>query len=540
MLFTVPALANEASDRGLKEAIGSIRGGNLGGALTLLRQANHADPRDVRVLYQMGVVLNRLDRASEAARTLEIAKRLDPAHRGLHYELGRSYLDLHRDRDALHELEAAQIQEPKRGAVFLALGSAQARLGQNEEAANSYRVAAALSPELGVDAHTRTGRLELSLGRWDLAQQEFEKALALRPDPETSLAVQGLLDTARQRGAADRWWSAGASLSQEVDSNPLLLGTGVPLKGTGMRAVVVPSAGGLFRLSRWAKGGAFFSGYQSAYEETPKIEDPLILGGKTPDLSVQSLSFGPVLSLRREGFPLGGEVRHSYAHTQFGGKAFTDSNTLSVAGRLAEGTSLLTELTGSLSDQRFDACDLQGTCGRSTTPFGNRSVGLQQYFLFMEQRGILRVGGSLESYDTPATAVAGITPAVENNEWSYWGGRVGAMGAVPLPYRTRLVGSFQWAYLDYFRQRDYTLAAPSIRARRRDQSTDTSLSVEWGASGNFDVVAGYLYSTNRSMGGIQPNPLGSREIAPGIFSAPYASTYTYVRSVVSVSLRARF
>jgi superkiller protein 3 len=69
-------------------AIGLEELGRRAEAEAAYRKASEVDPRDHRVLFNLGILLRKSARYDEAASVQQEVLTLDPAHGGAHFELG--------------------------------------------------------------------------------------------------------------------------------------------------------------------------------------------------------------------------------------------------------------------------------------------------------------------------------------------------------------------------------------------------------------------------------------------------------------------
>lgn len=121
--------------------------------------------------------------------TLSVTQRNAIAHNNL----GAAVLDELRYAEAAEQFRAAVAIAPSE-ASHLGLGTALTGLGDSTGAAASYRAALALNPN-SAEAYRGLGTIELAAGRTNEAVALFERALALREDPQT----RAIIATAREQ-----------------------------------------------------------------------------------------------------------------------------------------------------------------------------------------------------------------------------------------------------------------------------------------------------------------------------------------------------
>ena len=216
------------------EAIALINAGNLAGAEARCRAALQTYPRDVNMLALLGALLVKMNRAEEAATTLQQAIALAPTFAKPHEDLGRLLVQQNRMQEALPYLERATRLDPNLEDAWLTLGKALAAVGRGAEADVAFEKCFALSPERRFMAlaaeHQKEGRLDeaehlyrrvlrhnpsnvdamrllaliaLQAGNDNQAESLLQKALSVAPD-----FLAAILDLGRLRKEQDRYAEA--------------------------------------------------------------------------------------------------------------------------------------------------------------------------------------------------------------------------------------------------------------------------------------------------------------------------------------------
>jgi glycosyltransferase involved in cell wall biosynthesis len=134
------------------------------------------------------------DKAAEKAKTyLGPARRKtseQPENPEAHFELGAILHRLDRYTDACQSFRAATLRSPETARYHVALGESLRAAGQVREAKEAYEKALALAPD-SHSAHRGLGIVLYGQNEFDAARREFERALELNPRDVQSLINLG-------------------------------------------------------------------------------------------------------------------------------------------------------------------------------------------------------------------------------------------------------------------------------------------------------------------------------------------------------------
>jgi tetratricopeptide (TPR) repeat protein len=128
----------------------------------------------------LGVVLERLDRLSEAVQQDSAAVTLDPSLVAGHINLADALAATGHWPEAVEQFTAALRLEPGAAEAYVGLGNVLLQQGRAREATERFSRAIQLQPDLA-DAHNGLGAALAETGRADAAMPEFVEALRLRP-----------------------------------------------------------------------------------------------------------------------------------------------------------------------------------------------------------------------------------------------------------------------------------------------------------------------------------------------------------------------
>jgi protein O-mannosyl-transferase len=151
-------------------------------------------PNDPGTLTDAGAILSRLNRTQEAIDLFQRAVRIDPSFWQARLNLGLAYDQQQRWGDAAREFGAVLTARPDHSEVrfqrALALAREQhyamairemERVRREASEQNHSQLAEAATQELMI-IHNSLGVEALDKNRWDVAEQEFEAAIALHPE----------------------------------------------------------------------------------------------------------------------------------------------------------------------------------------------------------------------------------------------------------------------------------------------------------------------------------------------------------------------
>ncbi len=173
-----------ATDPNYLEAIN-----NLGGmlvkedcpeeALDVLAGALQLNPEYGLAHFNVGCAFNALERFDAALPHLMKALRLIPDYPDALLAIAKAYQGTRNFAEAEHAIRRAlELDTDKKAEAHSLLGSIYAEMGETARAGASFAEALKIDPELG-GALLGTGNLSMEAGDIDMAEQQFEKALAI-------------------------------------------------------------------------------------------------------------------------------------------------------------------------------------------------------------------------------------------------------------------------------------------------------------------------------------------------------------------------
>ncbi len=154
--------------------------GNYAAAEASYREASRLEPSSFHVAYNHGLVLQLLNRLSDAVRAYLRALSIDPNDRDANLNLATAYLQLREPAQALPYAERAASADPAHGPSRVNLGAVYAALNRHAEAVGQYEAAAdlmTLTPELLLNLADSLSRIN----RYEEMLNTLDRLVALQP-----------------------------------------------------------------------------------------------------------------------------------------------------------------------------------------------------------------------------------------------------------------------------------------------------------------------------------------------------------------------
>ena len=167
--------------------------------------------------YNLGYVLERMGRVTEAITQYKQALRLNPEYAEAHRILGNHLLEAGEVSEAITHYEETVRLDPDRAEAHNNLGVALVRLGKLPEAVEHFRQALRINPNLA-DCHSNLAVALMRLGKESEALNHFERSLQLRPeDAETHYDFAVALEQAGQIPEAIGHYEQALRLKPDFD-----------------------------------------------------------------------------------------------------------------------------------------------------------------------------------------------------------------------------------------------------------------------------------------------------------------------------------
>jgi tetratricopeptide (TPR) repeat protein len=155
-------------------------------SITLYKHTLEVTSKNSLIHYNLGVVLLRQGRSSDAITHLSESLRIEPDRADAHNNLGVALARQGKIQEAMvHYAEALRIQ-PDYVEAYVNIGNSLAQQGRIEEAIAHYNKALQIKPNFP-EAHFSRGLTYLMTGNRGLSMEEYEVLKKIRPDLANAL-----------------------------------------------------------------------------------------------------------------------------------------------------------------------------------------------------------------------------------------------------------------------------------------------------------------------------------------------------------------
>lgn len=465
-------------------------------------------PSDPEAGYYLGQTFLRSNRPAEGERIFRTLLAGEPGSGRAQLGLGIAQYQQEAYREALAALASAQQVLPDDPLVHFYQGLAHIKLGQYEQAQPRLFKAISLSPDLAPDAHYQSGLAYYRQGLFDEAKQEFEAVVQPEPQSELVRSAREFLQqlTTPRPSATAKWWDLNVSVTQQYDSNVVLLPGGIQPPGgsTGIsqkedyrtafygRGEIRP-----FDNGTWSVG----TGY-SIYQSFHRTLSAFDVQDHTPSVYVQ----------QRTG-PLTSRLAYAFDYINVGRSPYLIAHAIQPTFTVMESDRLYTQI-----QLRYQNKDFQH--GRflfnSTRDGKNWLTGVTQYVLFADKQAHVRLGYTFDKDVTGGGSPAVATPGdTTNADWAYEGHRITTGIGLPPVWKFRTDLAFDYYRQDYLNPNSFSTSGTTIR-RDNIYLLNATVSRELGAG--LSIIGQYSYTRD------QVN----------------ISAFDYNRNVVSLTLAGQF
>lgn len=478
-----PCMAMPPLDQGelaRTRAVAALEEGRLEEALSLLEQSLQEAPDSPEALLLMGLVLNRLQRYSEAVEHLQRVRGIRPDMLGLMQELGLSLYRLGRYGEALEALEEAIKRQRPRAQVLYLYGLVLNRLDRPEEARSAFEQAAEKDPSIRSVCLYRAGAISYTLRDFSAARNYFQRVIEAAEDPALVSSARRFLDRMAREEGTKRYY-VSLSLGLQYDDNVILkpddVQTETRVGDEGDVRFVLNGYGDYkFILTPTWELGAAISLYSSHHTDLHEFD---LLGPK-----------GIVYGGYRWG-PLRTRLQYRYAYYWLDKNSYLRQH--GAGPEIWWTQAPWAKLHVGYLYTKNDYFDLPGR-----DSFNHRA-GFAQYF-FWKQDAMLRL-----SYYADSEHATG-------NDFDYIGHDFAVFGSVKLPWRMLVQGGF-----DYY-VRDYLHRHSVFRETRNDRRLTIGLEITRRITDFLDLSFGYTRVNNGSN----------------------IDFFEYVRNILALQLKATF
>lgn len=456
-------------------------------AAALFRQAADAKPNDFDAQDYLGQTLLRL-RQYEAAETIfQKLVDVDPSSGRALLGLGIARSHLGKYDEALANLKAAERALPDNPLVYYYQGLVYHQLRAFDLSPALFSRAMALGPDLTPSARYYTGIAHYRRGLIDEAQREFEAAIA-SGEPESELA-RSAKEFLEHRGAppkGPRRWDLSLSVSQQYDSNVVLLPlgtqppggqTGISQKDDYRTALYLRGEFRPVQTNAWTAGATY--GFYQSFHRTLSAFD---VEDHSPSAFVQQ-QIGSMYA----------RLQYVFDYVKVGRAPYLIAHAIQPTVTFSEGGNKFTQFQFRYQNKDFQHGRFLGNSARDGK---NWLAGVTQYIFFANGTGNVRIGYVYDTDRTGGGSPAMAVPGEQSGaDWAYQGHRVSAgLGLPPVMAVTTSLA------FDYYKQQyeNPNSFSPTGSERRNDDILFVTATLSRDIGKSFTVAVEYNYTRDQS------------------------------------------
>lgn len=181
--YLVKALAANPDDAGTQYFLGLIRykQNRYEEAQTALRRSIALDAENAEAYYYLGEVYDKLNRPNEAIAEYQKALQINPKYTDALFDLGVAFYNQERYQEAIDAYQKVTSVKNDYWEAHANLADTYRQINKLNEAAASYQIAASRIRN-DAELYSKFGYVMGSLGKWNSAIDNLNKAVAISPD----------------------------------------------------------------------------------------------------------------------------------------------------------------------------------------------------------------------------------------------------------------------------------------------------------------------------------------------------------------------
>jgi len=374
-----------------------------------------ADPADVDAIHYLGMIADAEGKHDEAIALFRDGLALAPEDVDLRFDLGATLLEVGRNQEALEVFEEVLARDPDRARAHLFAGIAEYRLRDYAAAIPHLEKATELDPDLSREASYYQGLTLAYQG--DFAAASGALGLVAKQSPAHPLgrSAADLREQLRPEAPGKRWALALTS-GIEFDSNPTLVGTGLPVgKEDDFRAVLRVGAGYRLYDSEHFRLSAGYDGYVSFHNDQSQVDLLTNIGWASGSVRMKPAHFN---------------LRYDFAHTNIDlSTSYQRVHRLTPSITVAQGRWGLSELFYQYQDIDYFITNLVPALDRDGR---QNTYGINQFIFLEDPIQYLRVGALYDDYDP------------SGQEFRYNGYELSAGLGMRLPWKVSLTAAYRF------------------------------------------------------------------------------------------------
>jgi tetratricopeptide (TPR) repeat protein len=397
------------------------------------------DPADVEAIHYLSMIAQAEGKQDEAIELLRRALALTPEDVDLQFDLGAALLEAGRNQEALEVFQEVVGREPDRARAHLFAGIAEYRLRNYAAALPHLEKATELDPDLSREASYYRGLTFAYQGDFAAASGALGVVANQSPAHPLGRSAAELREQLRPE-APRKPWSLALTAGVEYDSNPTLVGTGLPVSREGdVRAVLRIGAGYRVIDSEHFRLSAGYDGYVSFHKDQSQIDLLSNIGWASGSVRLEPVRFN---------------FRYDFAHTNLDlTESYQRVHRLTPSITVSEGRWGLSELFYQYQDIDYFITNLVPALDRDGR---QNTFGINQFLFPDDPIQYLRLGVLYDDYDP------------RGQEFRYTGYELSAGFGADLPWKVTLTASYRFIRRQ-FRNDSLFATGNEIGTRRADR-----------------------------------------------------------------------
>jgi cytochrome c-type biogenesis protein CcmH/NrfG len=457
LLASSPVVASVESELAFHRGVVAYEQGQLAEAQEQFESVLAEDPEDAAAIHFLGLIADDQGRKDEAIGLFRRAIALAPGDADLQFDLGAALLEAGRNQEALETFEGVLERDPDRARAHLYAGIALYRLQDYAAATPHLERAVELDPDLSPEANYYRGLTFAYQG--DFAAAAGALGIVEKQSPMHPLGRSASeLRAGMQAPKPPRPWEVAITSGIEYDSNPLLVGSGLPIgREDDFRAVLRVRASYRYDFLERFRLSAGYDGYVSKHADLGEVDLFTNVGW-----AAGSVRLDPVRL----------NLRYDFAFTQLDlDRNYQRLHRITPSVTVSESRWGLSELFYQYQDIDYffdNPIPATNRDGKQNT------VGVNQFFFLKDPIQYLRIGALYDDYKP------------RGDEFSYGGYELSAGLGMQLPWKVVLTASYRFVRRD-FRNDTLFVRLDQVGTRRYDRINQLELELTRPISERFEV-----------------------------------------------------
>ncbi len=363
------------------------------------------DPSDAAAIHYLGLIADAEGKHDEAIELFRRALALTPEDVDLRFDLGATLLEVGRNQEALEVFEEILERDPDRARAHLFAGIAEYRLRDYAAAIPHLEKATELDPDLSREASYYKGLTLAYQGDFAAAAGALGVVAEQSPAHPLGRSAGELREQLRPE-APGKPWALALTTGIEYDSNPTLVGSGLPVGKDGdFRALLRVGAGYRLYDSERFRFSAGYDGYVSFHNDQSQVDLLTNIGWASGSVRMEPVRFN---------------LRYDFAYSDLDFSSYQRVHRLTPSVTVSEGRWGLSEFFYQYQDIDYFITNLVPDLDRDGR---QNTFGINQFVFLEDPIQYLRVGALYDDYDP------------SGDEFRYNGYELSAGFGVGLPWK---------------------------------------------------------------------------------------------------------